>query len=326
MRYWQELRQGRILISSKIRARTRKRCVSRSPTPNDGIKRSVFPYPDFEKRPYPAWELLKVPITSENVRTFRLLTDPRHVAIRRWDFRDIKSRYKVGNLFISLLFLYPAFSERICNYPRYNRRIKITGRSTAAFLARLLKVLTARQSARRRARDESIGAIFAWTQLSSLLCLILRLERDELAANARSKKQQQSMEIRATSYCDEFPRVAVSRCEGACSWHVITGNEAIQGPRIAPRYQGNLKCIPRKQERGDFAKIQAPQLRSRNAIKKSLLVLISNRITMFHHCGHRRESPIRSKKDAALWNINFHAFSSVAFLKSLNFLQTWNPW
>lgn len=87
---------------------------------------------------------------SGNVKTIRLLTNPCHVAIWRWDFRDIKSHYKVGDLFISpsLTFSFTIVRGTII--------VAELSKDHAAFPAKDVA-----GPARRRARDESIGGIFA---------------------------------------------------------------------------------------------------------------------------------------------------------------------
>lgn len=155
MRNIDNIRRKRILIFFKIRANDwrRVRCSTICSTTNDKIKRSIFgvTIPETSVSRTGVSEGSRIAPEGGNVKTIRLLTDPRHVAIWRWDFLDIKSHYKVGDLFISpsLAFSFTIVRGTIA-VP------ELSEDHAAMFPAKALA-----GPARRRARDESIGEIFA---------------------------------------------------------------------------------------------------------------------------------------------------------------------
>lgn len=152
------------------------RCFSIWPVVNDGIERSVLgitiPETSASRRGAPRRRVAfedssRSPRDAETLPT-SLLTEPHHVAIRRWDFRDIKSCYKVGDLFIPRSLIVRRLFAAV--FVGGGRR-GITGRyqrhdGHPALPPLPRKPLKLTLDCTWSARDESIlGEIFARTQL-----------------------------------------------------------------------------------------------------------------------------------------------------------------
>lgn len=100
---------------------------------------------------------------------------------------------------------------------------------------------------RKRARDESVWFLLERNYRLSFARYFASRFADDLAANARAGKSNSNRRERDT--CDVILRWIptsrrINRYEGACSWHVITGNEGYKGLWNVEE-NWNISCVNR---------------------------------------------------------------------------------